>query len=82
MLQNIQVYSCKSLEHLFALSGHVGAVTSLTWSPGFGYLLSSSEDGSIKIWDMSKRLVAQSILRHDASVTMLVSLPSLSLHMQ
>ena len=51
--------------------GHTGTVHSLTTTTQGGFLFSASLDTSVCVWDLSKMLIVQSLVRHDASANCL-----------
>lgn len=50
------------------LEGHAAAITDLTWSPSHLFLLSSSLDGSVRLWSISSNDCLCSF-EHDEAVT-------------
>ncbi len=51
---------------LFALNGHKGAISSVSWRADSGLVLSSSEDGTLKIWNPRDGQLVRSINAHRA----------------
>ena len=51
---NVSVFNAKSGENIFSSSGHVGAISSLSFSPFDNiYLASGGMDGTIRFWNKS-----------------------------
>ena len=48
----ISVWDPDSAQELFNLAGHKAAVTALSWRGDSKLLASSSEDGTVKLWEM------------------------------
>eukprot|EP00118_Oscarella_pearsei_P026209 m.309608 g.309608 ORF g.309608 m.309608 type:complete len:1260 (+) comp47090_c0_seq1:159-3938(+) len=53
---NIEIWEASGYSHLFTLSGHTGWVHSCNFSKGGDRLVSSSDDGNVKIWDMTRNV--------------------------
>jgi WD40 repeat protein len=47
----MEIENVSQVVQLAELSGHTGAVYSITWSPDGAYLASGSSDSTIRIWD-------------------------------
>lgn len=43
-------YSCSEHRFLVTLTGHVGAVYMVCWSPDSRFLASASKDSTVKVW--------------------------------
>eukprot|EP00730_Choanoeca_flexa_P003197 TRINITY_DN11325_c0_g1_i2.p1 TRINITY_DN11325_c0_g1~~TRINITY_DN11325_c0_g1_i2.p1 ORF type:complete len:516 (+),score=88.41 TRINITY_DN11325_c0_g1_i2:73-1620(+) len=63
--QNIQLYRLSNLSHVCPLTMHVGSITTLTISAEGNFLFSGSEDGTVNIWSLKKKLVVQTLSRHN-----------------
>jgi tetratricopeptide (TPR) repeat protein len=48
---SIEIWDLRRGKLLVSLSGHTGSVRSLAWTPDGAALVSSSEDGTVRIWD-------------------------------
>src|SRR5262249_52298275 len=53
-------------QDLFTLSGHKSAVTALSWRDDSKLLASSSEDGTIKVWEMQEGKQMKSWTAHNS----------------
>lgn len=60
----IQVLDFSSGEILFTLQGHVGEITSLSFSPDSSRLLSSSKDTTAAIWNMDDGTLIYTLKEH------------------
>jgi hypothetical protein len=58
------VGSTWQLQHKTTLIGHVSAVTHLAVSHKYGALISSSEDGTVLLWDLAKGVPLRTIPEH------------------
>jgi len=43
------------MEHRFETSGHLNWVRSVVFHPGGRFIISASDDKSIRVWDLSKK---------------------------
>jgi len=53
--QIIHMYDVTRARELVNLHGHVGRVTSLRYTSDGGSLISTSSDGTVKVWDGGRR---------------------------
>lgn len=68
----IKLWNCKDGRCIFTFSGHDNWVTDLVFHPSGKYLLSSSDDKSLRIWDLhSGRLFTKLLGIHDHFVSTL-----------
>ncbi|XP_064406135.1 E3 ubiquitin-protein ligase TRAF7-like [Halichondria panicea] len=71
----INVWDVKSLESVAELTGHVGIIYSLQViegpTPGGTRLFSACYDKTLRVWNMEHMTCAQTLIRHDSSVTCL-----------
>jgi WD40 repeat protein len=58
----------ESAQELFTLAGYKSAITALSWRGDSKLLASSSEDGTVKLWEMDEGKPAKSWTAHAASV--------------
>jgi WD40 repeat protein len=58
----------ESAQELFTLAGHKSAVTALSWRGDSKLLASSSEDGTVKLWEMDEGKPAKIWTAHAAGV--------------
>lgn len=70
--RNIQVFNLSNNQHVFSLRGHIGVVTSLTVTPSGRFLVSSSSDQTIMIWNLENMLPIQTLHRHESGVNALI----------
>ena len=59
----IWVYDAHTGEELALLSGHTGSVLSVAYSPDGRIIASGSDDGAIRLWDVSTGETIRSTLR-------------------
>ncbi|CAI8007245.1 E3 ubiquitin-protein ligase TRAF7 [Geodia barretti] len=69
----ICVWDVKSLKNVADLTGHVGIVYALQVmeSPGSTRLFSACYDKTLRVWNMQHMTCAQTLVRHESSVTCL-----------
>jgi E3 ubiquitin-protein ligase TRAF7 len=69
----ICVWDVKSLKNVSDLTGHVGIVYALQVmeSPGSTRLFSACYDKTLRVWNMQHMTCAQTLVRHESSVTCL-----------
>lgn len=70
--RNIQVFNLSNNQHVFSLRGHIGVVTSLTVTPSGHFLVSSSSDQTIMIWNLENMLPIQTLHRHESGVNAVI----------
>lgn len=70
--RNIQVFNLSNNQHVFSLRGHIGVVTSLTVTPSGRFLVSSSSDQTIMIWNLENMLPIQTLHRHESGVNAVI----------
>lgn len=70
--RNIQVFNLSNNQHAFSLRGHIGVVTSLTVTPSGHFLVSSSSDQTIMIWNLENMLPIQTLHRHESGVNAVI----------
>jgi len=59
------------IEEFFVLSGHSAGISSLAFSPDGKFLVSGSQDESLKIWDLSTKKVTRTITKFGSAPTSL-----------
>jgi len=64
----IYVWSLRTARLLDILSGHTGPISGVVFNPAHPYLVSSSWDRTVKIWDLYNRKVAVETLTHSSDV--------------
>jgi E3 ubiquitin-protein ligase TRAF7 len=71
----IQVWDVHSLQDKGILTGHTGAVYALAVlrAPGRDRLFSASYDKTIRVWNLELMMCAQTLVRHEGSVTCLLT---------
>jgi ribosome assembly protein 4 len=50
--KKIKIWDGKTGDFLYTLTGHVGAVYQVAWSPDARYLVSASKDSTAKLWEI------------------------------
>ena len=75
----IRIWENKSERQLkaYSLSGHIGEISALSFSPSGLYLASSGEDSVIKIWDTTSGKELKSFSGHSKKITSLQFSPDL-----
>jgi len=63
------------IKEVFKLSGHTGGIASLAFSPDGRYLVSGSQDESLKIWDLSTKKEIETIHKFGSTHTSLAFSP-------
>ena len=63
------------IQEVFKLTGHNGGIASLAFSPDGKYLVSGSQDESLKIWDLSTKKEIKTIRKFGSSPTSLAFSP-------
>lgn len=69
---NTHLFDVATQNHLCKLSGHVGAVQSLTVNSTGKFLFTASSDSKIQLWSLENNLLVQSLSRHEASVNVIL----------
>lgn len=71
----IQVWDVHTLQDKGILTGHVGAVyaVAVLRAPGRDRLFSASYDKTIRVWNLELMMCAQTLVRHEGSVTCLLT---------
>jgi WD40 repeat protein len=62
------VWDPESGQEIFTLAGHKSAVTALSWRSDSKLLASSSEDGTVKLWEMDDGKPVKSWTAHPGGV--------------
>ena len=70
----INIWNSSTGELIKTLSGHSSEITALAFINKEKYLASGSKDGSIKIWDLEKLVLLDTLPPHGASVLSLMAL--------
>ncbi len=55
MDNKVVVWRKNNSEALYKLSGHIGTINSLAFTPDSKYILSASQDKTLKVWDLSSK---------------------------
>ncbi|GAB5357522.1 hypothetical protein AAMO2058_000381600 [Amorphochlora amoebiformis] len=71
----IYLWSLRTARILDVLSGHTGPVSSVCFNPAHPFLVSSSWDATVRIWDVYSRKAAVETLKHSADVLALAVRP-------
>jgi WD40 repeat protein len=50
--KTVKIWSLESQKEVITLKGHILKVNSVAFSPDSGYLVSASDDRSIKVWNI------------------------------
>ncbi|CAJ0582644.1 unnamed protein product, partial [Mesorhabditis spiculigera] len=78
--RKIRYFDNRTGELIHSAVGHVESISSLAVDPNGLYLLSGSHDGSLRVWDLEKRVCLQEIAAHrkkfDAAVNSIAFHPS------
>jgi WD40 repeat protein len=68
-LENSSLQLCQNLQPVHTLKGHLDAVTVLAKTSDNQTLLTGSEDGSIKIWDLETGELKASFFEHIGAIS-------------
>lgn len=71
-LSNASLKDTTKIHEFYVLSGHKAGISSLAFSPDGSYLVSGSQDESLRIWDLSTRKEKKTIDKLGSPVTSLV----------
>ena len=65
--KNIRLWDMMSGQHIAKLDGHTDFVNSVAFSPDGMTLVSASDDGTVRLWDLSTRRPVHILKRHSGS---------------
>jgi len=71
----IYIWSLRTARILDVLTGHTGPISAVAFNPAHPYLVSSSWDGSMRVWDIYNRKSAVETLTHSTDVVALAIRP-------
>ncbi|XP_033625479.1 E3 ubiquitin-protein ligase TRAF7-like [Asterias rubens] len=69
--RNMQIFDVITHQHVKCLGGHIGIVTDLATSPAGQFVISSSYDNTVQVWDLKNFLSLQVLSRHQGSVNVI-----------
>ncbi len=69
--RNMQIFDVITHQHIKCLGGHIGIVTDLATSPAGQFVISSSYDNTVQVWDLKNFLSLQVLSRHQGSVNVI-----------
>ena len=68
-IELLQVWSAADCAQTAVLSGHTGAVNSISVSPGGEYVLTASDDQTVRVWSMKSGKTVRELLGHADKVS-------------